>query len=316
MVVADKDFVAIAERNMKGVVPLYYNMRKAEPTILNNKSIYAGLNAAFVGGNIGIYSNSISKIWNNEVFITGTAEEKNEAVNCVKQLCCQNNFVIDYAKTLYKPEFPHEVNKKITKYTGSKLPAFFEFAKDKDKTQILQRNSSLVNQIHDKIIDKPINTKALKLETIDYRLMMRDSSVTCSKQVQELYNKLNQQYRYVVNLKDEYIDNLRYVACKIRDEFLQIYDDENLIADMLVEYLYGHNKRYKQLLWFCYGSYIVENLNANISSKKTKFIQCIDCGEWIEVGVKDTRTCRCQLCQRETKRQIDREYRRKKRSVD
>lgn len=95
LVVADKDFVRIAERNMNGIVPLYYNMRKAEPTELNNKNIYAGLNAAFTGGNIGIYSNNISKIWNDDVFVTGNEEEKQEAIECVKRLCCQNNFVID-----------------------------------------------------------------------------------------------------------------------------------------------------------------------------------------------------------------------------
>ena len=43
-------------RNMNGIVPLYYNMGKAKPTELNNKNIYAGLSAAFTGGNIGIYS--------------------------------------------------------------------------------------------------------------------------------------------------------------------------------------------------------------------------------------------------------------------
>ena len=32
LVVADRDFIRIAERNMNGIVPLYYNMRKAEPT--------------------------------------------------------------------------------------------------------------------------------------------------------------------------------------------------------------------------------------------------------------------------------------------
>lgn len=95
LVVADRDFVRIAERNMNGIVPLYYNMRKAEPTQLNNKNIYAGLNAAFTGGNIGIYSNNISKIWNDDVFVTGTDEEKQDAIECVKRLCCQNNFVID-----------------------------------------------------------------------------------------------------------------------------------------------------------------------------------------------------------------------------
>ena len=80
---------------MKNIVPLYYNMKKAEPTELNNETIYNGLNAAFTGGNIGLYSNDISKIWNNEVFSIGTDEEKQEAIDAVKLLCMENNFVID-----------------------------------------------------------------------------------------------------------------------------------------------------------------------------------------------------------------------------
>ena len=95
LVIADPLFVSIAERNMNGIVPLYYNMRKAQPTELNPENIYAGLNAAFVGGNIGMYSNDISKIWNHDVFVNGSEEEKQQAITCVKQLCCQNNFVID-----------------------------------------------------------------------------------------------------------------------------------------------------------------------------------------------------------------------------
>lgn len=95
LVIGDKKFVEIAERNMNGIVPLYYNMKKALPSVLNSETIYNGLVAAFTGGNIGMYSNSISKIWNNDVFIAGTNEEKQEALNCIKCLCAQNNFVID-----------------------------------------------------------------------------------------------------------------------------------------------------------------------------------------------------------------------------
>ena len=193
LVVADKDFVRIAERNMNGIVPLYYNMRKAEPTQLNNKNIYAGLNAAFTGGNIGIYSNNISKIWNDDIFISGTDSEKSEAIDCVKRLCCQNNFVIDYAKTLYKPEFPHEINEKIAQYTNCKLPAFFEYAKDKDKSQVKKRNGSFVNKIYDRIPNKPINTRGLKLEKIDYQKLMSNPRIICSKEVSDLYDELNKQ---------------------------------------------------------------------------------------------------------------------------
>lgn len=95
LVVTDPIFVSITERNMNGIVPLYYDMKKATPTILNKENIYKGLHAAFVGGNIGMYSNHISKIWNHDVFVSGTFEEKKKAIDCVKRLCCQNNFVID-----------------------------------------------------------------------------------------------------------------------------------------------------------------------------------------------------------------------------
>lgn len=296
LVVADQQFIKIAKRNMNNIVPLYYNMRKAEPVILNNKSIYNGLNAAFVGGNIGLYSNSISKIWNHDVFISGTKEEQQEAIDCVKQLCCQNNFVIDYAKTLYKPEFPHEVNKRISKYTGSKLPAFFEFAKDKVKDKVLERNESFVNKIFDRIPDKAINTRGLKLDDIVYTKMMSNPNVLCLKEVSDLYFNLNQQYRYMINMKDENVDNLKHVAISIREQFNQLGYSDKDIADMLVQYLYKGNKRYKQLLWFCYGNCIVENLKQNVKINQTKFVQCIDCDEWFEVDARNQSKNRCDSC--------------------
>lgn len=315
LVVADRDFVRIAERNMNGIVPLYYNMGKAQPTELNNKNIYAGLSAAFTGGNIGIYSNNISKIWNDDVFVNGSDEEKQEAIDCVKRLCCQNNFVIDYAKTLYKPEFPHEINEQISKYTNAKLPAFFEFAKDKEKSQVKKRNQSFVNKIYDRISNKPINTRGMQLGKLNYQDMMNNKSILCSKEVSDLYDELNKQYRYMINMKDEYVDNMRYIACKIREEFSKFGYSDETVADMLVEYLYGKDKRYKQLLWFCYGQYIVNNLEKNIEVKKTKLIQCIGCGEWFEVPI-ESKSERCDACnviyQREKTRLRVQKYRNKK----
>ena len=80
---------------MEDIVPLYYNMRKAAPAIINNDNIYNGLVAAFTGGNIGMYSNDISKIWNSDIFVNGTDEEKQNAIDVVKLLCMENNFCID-----------------------------------------------------------------------------------------------------------------------------------------------------------------------------------------------------------------------------
>ena len=57
-----------------------------------------------------------------------------------------------------------------------------------------------------------------------------------------LYDKLNKEYRYMVNMKDEYIDNLHYVACSIRNQFLDFGYSEDVITDMLIQYLYGNEK--------------------------------------------------------------------------
>lgn len=308
LVVADPDFVRIAQRNMKDVVPLYYNMRKSSPTRLDPQNIYAGLTAAFTGGNIGTYSNNISKIWNSDVFVSGTTEEKQAAADCVKQLCCQNNFVIDYAKTLYKPEFPKSVKENIAKYTSAKLPAFFEYAKDKDKAQVEKRNGSLVNRIYDRIPNKPINTRGMQLGEINYKDMMNDKELLCAPSVSGLYDKINRQYRYMINMKDEYLDNLHYTACQIRKEFSRLGYSDGTIADMLVEYLYGRNKRYKQLLWFCYGTYVVSNLEKNLKPKKTRFVQCADCGEWFEVDSFNSKTKRCKSCKDLYDRNYHKEY--------
>ena len=66
---------------------LPYNMRKAEPTELNNDTLFNGLELAYTGGNIGIISNNISKVWNS-----GKVTQKE--INVVKWLCMENNFVI------------------------------------------------------------------------------------------------------------------------------------------------------------------------------------------------------------------------------
>lgn len=319
LVVADRDFVRIAERNMKGIVPLYYNMRKAEPEMLNSRNIYAGLSAAFTGGNIGTYSNNISKIWNNDVFFTGSNKQKQEAIDCIKRLCCQNNFVIDYAKTLYKPEFPHEINEQISKFTSTKLPAFFEYAKGKEKSQVMERNVSFVNKIYDRIPDRPVNTRGLNLGQLDPLVMMSDKRIICSQEVADLYDELNRKYRYMSSSKDEDHDNLPYVACKIRESFRRTGYSDEILADMLVEYLYGRNKRCKQLLWFCYGQYIANNIEKNLKArgelKKTKYVRCADCGEWLELPMA-SKSKRCEKCtalyQREKTRLRVQKYRDKR----
>ena len=48
-----------------------------------------------------------------------------EKMKVIKWLVAEVNYTIDYAKTLYKPVRPTEVNQIITKYTKEKVPHFF-----------------------------------------------------------------------------------------------------------------------------------------------------------------------------------------------
>lgn len=336
LVISDKTIINAAERNIKkfDIVPLYYNMAKAKPTELNNKNIYWGLNAAFTGGNIGTYSNSISKIWNNNVFISGTLEEKQHAINCIKRLCCQNNFVIDYAKTLYKPEFPKHINTEIKVFTNKKLPYFFVYAKDKNKEQVESPNGSLVNKLDYKIKNPRINCRSIGLDKIDYRLLVNNPNIPCNvvfekngRINEELsdpmivkYCELNQKYHFKINMecadnvgnellrKSDIRQELYYqkIASEVRFELSKFGYNDSEITDILVKFLYFVKpSKHKSVLWFCYGKYIYENIEKHLKSK-TKVIQCVDCGEWFEVGIKDSRTCRCDNCRYE--------YRRKKKT--
>jgi len=146
----------------------------------------------------------------------------------------------------------------------------------------------------------------MKLGELKYKDMMKNPDIVCSKEVSNLYDELNKKYRYMVNMKDEYIDNLHYVACSIRNQFAELGYSEEMIADMLVQYLYKNKKRAKQLFWFCYGEYVVENLKNNIKYKEPKVIQCIDCGEWFEVDKNNVKTCRCPKCNIEHNRELRR----------
>lgn len=88
LVVSDELFVSIAERNMHGIVPLYYEMAKAGQMHIDNMKIYDGLQAAYSGGNIGEISNTITKIWNS-------GEMTQDKLDVIKWLCFENNVVID-----------------------------------------------------------------------------------------------------------------------------------------------------------------------------------------------------------------------------
>lgn len=333
LVVADKNIISVAEKNMKNIVPLYYNMKKASPSIINNQSIYDGLCTAFTGSNIGQYSNNISKIWNNDIFICGTEKEKQEALDVIKILCMENNFKIDFAKTLYMPKRPEKIQNQIKKYTKENVPYFFKYSKDKEIYQVATPTKSFINKL-DKIIPNSkiefsyasSNKKKQTLLSFNYSFLMTNTDIEISKDLITEYNKLNKMYSLRITEATKKVSGKILTKSQMRKDFIygNIIKDIKLklaqlgykdfeIADMLVKYLYEvKNSKHKDILWLCYGEYLLNNLKKHVK-RSSKDVQCIECGEWFSVNTKNTKTNRCQSCYSDYRKNYYKENKRENR---
>lgn len=304
LVVADETIIKVAKRNIEkfDVVPLYYNMKKAQPVKLTKETMYDGLIHAFVGGNIGLYSNDISKIWNSGVFQTGTHEEQMEAINIIKILCMENNFVIDYAKTLYKPVRPAEMHTKIRSFTQKKLPHFFVYAKDKEEWQVEPCGDSFVDKLDKMIPDVRIDLRRSGIGKIDSTILMANPTIDIDEAVIDKYKSLNRHYRYKINQKNEYESKMRYISKYIKEELSKFNYSEEDLADMLTAYFYSQeNCTSKDVLWFSYGKYLLKNLKEHLSLRNPRTVQCVDCKDWFYAYSNNIE--RCPHCQEKYRRE-------------
>ena len=300
LVVADKTIVAVAERNMQGVVPLYYEMKKAEPDIIDRTKFYDGMKLAWAGGKIGEPSNNITKIWNeNDV---GEDEEL-----AVKLLCLEVNFTIDYAKTLYKPSRPEWVPAFLGQYTNKKVPYFFQEAKGKTKQQVSPPTDSLVNQLRDIIKNKRISYH--NLAPFDYTLLMFDKDVAyCDPHLAMKYDELAAKYHFkLAHTYDEEKDNTAYIVSKCVDELIALDMPIKDMIDQLTYYLYNKRSK-KSLYWSCFGDIVLENLKNNID-KTTRC--CKKCGR--RFTYTNNRHRYCDECAAEHRREKERKKKRRRR---
>lgn len=324
LLVPHKKLIEVAKRNQNNIVPLYYNMRKAQSMNICPETIYNGLKSAFTGGNIGMYSNAISKIWNNDIFQNGSDEDKNKLIALVKILCMQNNEVIDYAKTLYKSVCPEDIKKQIAEYTNVPLPHFFKFAKEKEEEQITKPNNSFVNKLYNIIPNPRINTRGIGLKEIDYKMLIDKDVDICfgidkegkidlsiTEPLIVKYYELSNETRHKLNiLKDDasascyhfsstaISENIVFhrLSVMTKYELSKFGYSDSEIVDILVKHLYStKNNKHKKLLWCCYGDIIYQNLRDKIKPV-TKETQCVDCGEWFYTSAKNNSEPRCDLC--------------------
>lgn len=299
-------------------------MKKAEPTIINSNTIYNGLQLAYKGGNIGMISNNITKIWNSS---NTNIEEK---LKVIKLLCLENNFTIDFAKTLYKPKRPKEINKLIKKYTAKKPPHFFIYAKDKKKEAVENIQDSTVNKL-EKIIPNPnVSFKKLQLDKFNYKNLMYDKKIDINENIINKYTELDLKKPFLINKenKDDIKNsNITYLYEDIKKQLISIgikelsndFDDDAIIlnkekeliakryvSDVLIKYLYSvKNTKFKTTLWSCFGDIIYINLKHNLKGTKL----CTKCSK--RITYKSPKQKYCTRCAKEIEKENHKERNKK-----
>jgi len=184
LVIGDKNLISIAERNMKGVLPLYYRMGKAEPETINNKSIYESIKKAWEYGNIGTYSNMLTKFWNNY--------DRYSDLNLAKVICSLSNFSIDAAKTKIMPPIPGNINNRIKAIKKLDMPYFAQFAKDELEGKVAEINNSTVNRLCAKIEEIKIQDYDFsKVGKFKKAMLMHNSRIVVNDAVAKKYDELN-----------------------------------------------------------------------------------------------------------------------------
>lgn len=261
LVINDKLLVSIAKRNMQNIVPLAYELKKAQPQLLSNEAMYDGMVAAYKGGSIGPLSNDITKVWNS-------GQIGQEQLNVVKWLTYIVNQNIDYSKTLWKVDPPEEVKELIRSYTKSKTPDFFIYAKDKSKNQVEQPNNSVMNRIGAKIPNSKIHFST-RVGKFDYRLLMNPETefeLYPESNIIKSYDFWNARLnKFIVDksMKNQDLYKYRCLREKVIEETGK---NINFIVNTLVFYLYTVRKTSaKKGLWDGFGDILLENLKSNVA---------------------------------------------------
>lgn len=278
LVIQDETIIKVAEREMEGVVPLYYEMLKAKDEPLTPDLIYKALTSAYKA-NIGIISNEITKIWNS-----GNPNEE-----AVKWLCMYNNFVIDYAKTLYLPEKPKHVDQELKNYSKMKLPHFFKYAKDKEDGQVNDLNNSTVNKLEYIIPNKPFRFKDV-VGTLDYKVLMNNNQIeyALNEDIINKYREITRSKKMIVNNNDLDYNGFNRL---VKEELSKLSTSDSTITDNLIHYLYSSGNKNKDTLWDCYGDIIYYNIEKNLGNS----IQCDTCTIRFEkIGRSDKYCDKCK----------------------
>ena len=98
---------------------------------------------------------------------------------------------------------------------------------------------------------------------------------------------------------------------------LEVEPNINILSDVLIEYLYGKlSTRRKNVLWYCFGEVINQNLKHNLTKKYgEKSKPCIICGERIEIKGKTDmycEECAIEVDKKKNKKRVEKHRKAKK----
>jgi len=293
-----------------GMIPNYYDMPKANPQIINSDNLFDGIVMAYHHGNIGTPSNEITKIFDT-LNPNSTKEEILDAIEIVALRCCDVNYVIDYAKTLYKPTIPKGVQERYKKYSGRKVPKFFMYAKDKRLSQVEDITDGNINRISNVVKSNKITFKDLLGKYTYKTLTSEDADINTSeaRKVIELYKEVDSANQRILSGVD--ISNMDFDEKKLfylfteynSEKQLQLFIDQlgysvEYITNVLVKSLQSEST--KDTLWKLFGEQIYNNLQSNLYGTKI----CEVCGERFELdNIKDVKSKLCDNCKYEHRRE-------------
>jgi hypothetical protein len=150
--------------------------------------------------------------------------------------------------------------------------------------------------------NRDLDVKYIKTHPIivEYQKIVKDEFY--SKYYHQMLNRCRQlqtykDLSYKAKPRQDFI--VEQVRSEIIKRLLKLGYSKEFIVDVLVKYLYDTiTTKNKAMLWFCFGEEILVNLRKNLgtSNNKLKVIQCIDCGEWLEIPTKNNTVCRCLEC--------------------
>ena len=293
----DKAFINLVDRNK---LPLYYEMKKSEPSEVNKQNIYACLMRSFKNERIGDISNVLTKYLN-------MAYEVN--VDFVRILTAYNNFCIDNPKSQYMPS--------LGKYQGMydewlerEYPYFFKYAKDKKSDKCcddkIVNERSNVNRISkyiaentksnkDNIWINPVDGKDFNpryFQDVDFKID-RSSDTYEALQDELMKLKLFDTKRFREKLRKKYniskhnkllgfdvfyfycYSALKNIVKKTYNINERIgYRQKTALYLIDIEYFQEENRDSdKSILWNCFGDIIYENLMFNMKHKPDRVFQ-------------------------------------------